>query len=443
MRIALVHFRAGEKDGVSLEMEKWKKVFQMIGHEVTYIAGNLGKEKGFVLNSMKYIHPINRRIHSQAFNRLTISESRLKDEVISYSQQIEKELSVYIREWKPELLVVNNLWSLGHNLAAAIAFYNITKRFGIKAIGHNHDFYWERIRYAHPTCNFVEDVLERYFPPDAPNIKHVVINKIAKIEIEKRKKISAKVIPNIFDFDQKQWIKDNFNSDMRKNFGITEKDLVFLQATRIVERKAIELAIDLIAEFKNRCFSKLIGNPIYNGRRMESDSRVILFLAGSPEFDSFVYRDRLRNYARSKNIELILGYELIAGEREYNHTKIYSLWDAYTMADIVTYPSIKEGWGNQFIEAIFAKLPVIVFEYPVFKSDIKPLGFWTISLGDKYTVQNDFIAVDKKRTVQTANELCDALLDKEKTSQMIEKNFSIGKKHLSLEALSEYLKELI
>ncbi len=443
MRIILVHFRVGEKDGVSLEMEKWKKALQVIGHEVTYMAGSLGKEEGFVLNSIKYVHPNNHRIHSQAFNSLTISEMDLKDEIISYSQQIEKKLGAYIKEWKPELLIVNNLWSLGHNLAAAIAFHNTTKHFGIKAISHNHDFYWERKRYAHPTCKFVEDILERYFPPDDPDVKHVVINKIAQIELEKRKKINAKVVPNVFDFDQKPWIKDNFNSDMRKKFGITEKDLVFLQATRIVERKAIELAIDLVAEFKNRCFSKLIGNQIYNGRKIENDSRMILFLAGSPEFDSFAYRDKLRDYARSENVELIFGYESIAGERELNHTKIYSLWDAYTMADVVTYPSIKEGWGNQFIEAIFAKLPVIIFEYPVFKSDIEPLGFWTMSLGDKYTVHNNFIAVDKKRADQTADELCDALLNKEKTLQMLERNFSIGKKHLSLEALSGYLKGLI
>jgi len=46
--------------------------------------------------------------------------------------------------------------------------------------------------------------------------------------------------------------------------------------------------------------------------------------------------------------------------------------DTYVFADIISYPSIFEGWGNQFIEAVFAKKPVIVFEYPVFKSDIKP-----------------------------------------------------------------------
>lgn len=31
----------------------------------------------------------------------------------------------------------------------------------------------------------------------------------------------------------------------------------------------------------------------------------------------------------------------------------------------MTYPSLREGWGNQFIEAVFAKLPVVLLEYPV------------------------------------------------------------------------------
>ncbi len=443
MRIILVHFRAGEKDGVSLEMEKWEKVFQTMGHKIKYMAGSLGKKEGFVVPSMEYDHPINDRVHSQAFEKLSVSESHLKSEIVSYSQKIENEVSAYMRKWKPELLVVNNLWSLGHNLAASIAFYNVVKNFKVRVIGHHHDFYWERARYSHPTCKFVVNTLTRYFPPDDLNMKHVVINKIAQTELKKRKKVNAKVIPNVFDFEQEQWIKDSFNANMRKAFGISEKDIVFLQATRIIKRKAIELAVDFVAEFQNCCLSKLIGNDIYNGRKIQNDSRVILFLAGSPESDSLEYLEKLQNYACSKHVKLILGYEFIGGKRETNDEKIYSLWDAYTIADAVTYTSIKEGWGNQFIEAIFAKLPVIVFEYPVFKSDIKPLKFWSISLGDKFTMNDGFASVNETKISQASQKLCDAFLDKEMTSQMLDNNFYLAKKHLSLKVLSEYLREIL
>ena len=68
--------------------------------------------------------------------------------------------------------------------------------------------------------------------------------------------------------------------------------------------------------------------------------------------------------------------------------KIYNFWDAYVFADLITYPSLLEGWGNQFLEGIFAKKPLIIFEYPVFLTDIKEKGFNIVSLGDNYKKDN-------------------------------------------------------
>jgi len=39
MNIGLAHFRVGETDGVSLEMEKWRKVLERMGHKVFFISG--------------------------------------------------------------------------------------------------------------------------------------------------------------------------------------------------------------------------------------------------------------------------------------------------------------------------------------------------------------------------------------------------------------------
>ena len=43
----------------------------------------------------------------------------------------------------------------------------------------------------------------------------------------------------------------------------------------------------------------------------------------------------------------------------------------------------KEGWGNQLLEAIRAKLPIMLFEYPVYLADIKGKGLRVVSLGDQ------------------------------------------------------------
>ena len=61
--------------------------------------------------------------------------------------------------------------------------------------------------------------------------------------------------------------------------------------------------------------------------------------------------------------------------RMENGKKIYSLWDAYPHANLVTYPSFIEGFGNALIETVYFKLPALVNRYPVYAADIGPLGF--------------------------------------------------------------------
>lgn len=60
--------------------------------------------------------------------------------------------------------------------------------------------------------------------------------------------------------------------------------------------------------------------------------------------------------------------------------KVYTLSDVYPHADLVTYPSHYEGFGNAFLEAVYFGKPVVVNTYAVYARDIDPLGFKTIEL---------------------------------------------------------------
>ena len=50
--------------------------------------------------------------------------------------------------------------------------------------------------------------------------------------------------------------------------------------------------------------------------------------------------------------------------------------------DLVCYPPEHEGFGNQAIEAVWAKRPLAVLEYPVFKRFVRDHVPHYISLGD-------------------------------------------------------------
>jgi hypothetical protein len=110
--------------------------------------------------------------------------------------------------------------------------------------------------------------------------------------------------------------------------------------------------------------------------------------------------------------------------------KIYTLEDIYPFADLVTYPSTFEGFGNAFLEAVYFKKPVVVNAYSIYTKDIKPKGFSVIEI-DGYVTQ---AAVEKTRVV----------LDKpEFRRQMVAHNYELGLKYFSYRVLHRGLRALL
>ncbi len=136
----------------------------------------------------------------------------------------------------------------------------------------------------------------------------------------------------------------------------------------------------------------------------------------------------------------------MAGRRQTRDgKKIYSLWDTYVLADFITYPSLWEGWGNQFLEALRAKLPIMLFEYPVYEADIKDKGFRVVSLGAKVEGYDDLgLAQVTPQVIETAaDQAVDLLTNPELRRDTVEHNFQVGRKYYSLESLRGYLAPLV
>lgn len=447
MNITLCHYRVGETDGVSLEMDKWKKVLENMGHKVYFIAGSTGTSDGFIIPEMHYRFKEDLKIERNAY--LKLEDYRDEDELIravrKQTLKIEEALKKILIENKIDLIVSNNILSIGRSIPTAMAFANVIKELGIRCIGHHHDFYWERKNFSHPTCNFVRQALEEYYPPKDDLISHVVINSIVQKELKVRRNLDSIIIPNVFDFNEKLWDADDYNKDFREKLGIKDNDILMLQATRVTNRKAIELAIDVIREMQKEENRKILEEAkLYNGQNFKGNSRIVLVLAGMIETaDDYV--ERLKTRAKESNVELLFVNNLVEHSRcTKNNNKIYSLWDTYIFADIITYPSIQEGWGNQFLEGLFAKKPMLVFEYDVYKEDIKEKGFKVISLGDKYELDKYGLAKVSEGVVKrAAGECIKLLIDKDYRENMVEENFRLGSKFLSLESLEKKLKSIV
>ncbi len=445
--IGIIHYQVGHTDGVSLEIEKWQRILEEMGHHVSLCAGDLGTANGTLIPEIYH--------HRQDVERLaynTFKELRDFDES-GYQTELERQVAVlteklwaFVVERQIELLVVQNVWCVGASPSLAVALEKIRQEFDLPAIAHHHDFYWERGDDKTLTCEAAKDVAENYLPPTNPQIRHVVINSLAQRELEERKGVRARVVPNIFDFDAPAWTRDDFNSDFRAAIGLEDNDLLILQATRIVARKGIELAIDLTREIQAQRMI-LEEKGLFDGRSFSPENRIVLVLAGYARDDATgEYVRKLKEKAVADGVELLFIEEMIANERgEQNGHKVYSLWDAYVFADIVTYPSLWEGWGNQFLEALRAELPVVIFEYPVYRADIAKNNFDVISLGAEVSGYDDegLVQVPAEIMARATEESINALTDAALRQRIVRKNLVLAKEHYSLQTLRKILVEEI
>jgi len=153
----------------------------------------------------------------------------------------------------------------------------------IPAIAHHHDFYWERVRF---TVNAINEYLGMAFPPNLPNIEHVVINSAAREELAHRRGLSSIIIPNVLDFENPPESGRPHNDGFRESIALEPDDIVILQPTRLVKRKGIEYAIELVMALK--------------------DPRYKLVISHEPGDEGFEYPDWIMEYANEHGVDLRL-----------------------------------------------------------------------------------------------------------------------------------------
>jgi glycosyltransferase involved in cell wall biosynthesis len=139
----------------------------------------------------------------------------------------------------------------------------------------------------------------------------------------------------------------------------------------------------------------------------------------------------LKREASMMNVKLQLVDHMVCAQRKrINKHKVYSIWDAYSHADLITYPSSYEGFGNALLETIYFKRPAVINRYPVYNSDIRPLGFQFIEL-DGFVHNEAVVQVDH------------ILQEPKSAREMIEANYALAQEHFSFEVLEDRLEEVL
>jgi len=277
--IAIFHYKVGGTDGVSLELDKWKSIFEEDGHAVFLAGGDLGSAEGTLIPEMFHHLPVSERLYKNTFVKLTdyTDDEAYAAELYQQADIIEKSIDTMIDTYEIDTIIAQNVWSVAAHPSVAAALYRAAEKRNIPVLAHHHDFYWERVEGFCLTCRSALELADCYLPPRGKKIRHAVINSLAKNELLRRKGVDAQVIPNVFDFSEGPWKIDDYNSDFRSTFSITQNDIVLLQATRVVARKGIEGAIDFASELKRR-LPKLIGSRLQMGSWLPKPAKSFFYL---------------------------------------------------------------------------------------------------------------------------------------------------------------------
>jgi mannosylglucosylglycerate synthase len=413
MRIGFIATRLSGTDGVSLEVEKWAHVLTRMGHEVFFCAGEVSgyANEGTVIPKLHFADQAIKALSERAFGNdadMDGDGEELADQIYARADEIRTPLRWFIRSNHLDLIIVQNALTIPMNLPLGVCLTGLIAELGIDTIAHHHDFYWERQRYQ---TNAILDLLDTTFPAKLPTIQHVTINSIAQNRLKARREIDSIVIPNVHDYSSPPPGIDDYNHDFRETLGLSTNDNFILQPTRVIQRKGIELAIELV-------------------RRL-APPKPRLFITHRSDDEGLSYWFWLKRESQVMGVNVQLIDHLIGLERSKikNH-KIYSLWDAYPHADLITYPSLYEGFGNALLESIYFKRLTVVNRFPVYNADIKPLGFKFIEL-DGFV---DNQAVEQTRMLLEEPEL---------VKEMTETNYQLALEHFSYEVLEKKLHDLL
>ncbi|MGD8370939.1 MAG: glycosyltransferase family 4 protein [Syntrophobacterales bacterium] len=408
--IGFISTRFAGTDGVSLEAAKWAQLLWDRQHVSYWFAGELDRdpESSMLVEEAFFDHEEIRWINQHVFGTKHRT-SEISGHIHAMRNYLKGKLYEFIENFNIDIVVPQNVLSIPLHIPLGLALTELIAETGIPTIAHHHDFAWERLRFS---LNAVQDFLQMAFPPKLPSIQHVVISSLAQEELALRTGISATVIPNVLDFEQPPQLDLEYSKNFRQEIGLEEGDVLILQPTRIVQRKGIEHAIELVSQLEDPKYKLVISHE-----------------AGDEGYD---YANYVEYHARDHGVDLRLVSCHIGETRGVNEKgeKLYSLWDVYPHADFVTYTSLYEGFGNAFLEAVYFRKPILINRYEVFVRDIEPQGF-------------DLIVMDGFITDRVVKQVREVMEAPERRDRMVNHNYQIATRHYSYTVLRKRLAFLI
>ena len=411
MNIGFVATRIAGVDGVSLEINKIAHVLRRMGHSTFFCAGELGTDAqpGLAVPAFHFHDPEAVAIHDEAFGGADKSRA-LYRRITQAAAPLKAALYDFVDQYQIDWLITQNAQAIPMQIPLGVALRDFIDETHIPTLSHCHDFYWERERFI---VNRIPDILLTAFPSEGTSTYHLVISTAMQRELFMRRRLRATYVPNVFDFRNPP--PDDYASTVREDFGIAPDERLILQPTRIIRRKNIERAVELVRALGQR----------------DPQRRYVLVITGYAGDEAGTYYDWLRRQVEMSGIRaLFIGDRITERREERGGHRTYTLWDIYPHADFVTYLSSYEGFGNALIETLYFRKPFVVNAYTAYRSDIRPAGVCAVEIREEVT----------PKTVEDVLALLDSPGD---VQRLVDHNYAVGQAHFSYEVLEERLRTFL
>jgi hypothetical protein len=379
--VAEVHFFSRRTDGVSLQIQENSRVLSEQGWTVIECSADAEGKNSFCILELDYTTP-----QVQAFKgngELGPQEARSIEEAFEIQvQTIRDRLRELIRHYHPLVIHVRNILSLPIHPAATVALAAcIGEHPTVRFLAQHHDFSFEddflpgdRKKTCKTLYPLIQQHVEQALLFQAPNVYHTVINSLMQQRLLRDYGIRAAVLPDAFDFK----VRPVGRPGLREKLGLGPNDIAIGMMTRILPRKAIEVALQFAAALQRRKREFLGAGRGVHGRTITEETRFPVLLpqaAGLDEPPNARYFNKLRIYAQELGVTLhYLGEQVVADSAYRGEPDKFPFYSLYPAVDILTFPSYREGFGNQLLEAVaLGKGVVVCHAYPVMEADIFPL----------------------------------------------------------------------
>lgn len=319
-RAAVVSFRLGGLDGVSVEAAKWAWALEQLGFVTYRVAGRFldGGRPGDV----------------------QIPALRLEDPTGTPTAELAAALAEALAP--ADLVVAENILSLPLNPTASAALLEVVA--DRRVLLHHHDLPWQRPGLWRTVAPGRDPVGHLELPPDLPHGVHVVINRRSQRELWERRRIRSTVLYN--RVDTRRTLPPRALA--RRVADVPPEVILLLQPTRAIARKGIPRGLayaERLAALVDRPVWYWITGPAEEGY--------------GPTLEALIRRARI----------------------PVRHRPAPTVEVAYAACDAVVFPSTWEGFGNPVVEGAWARRPVAAGRYPVL-AELEALGLVTLPLED-------------------------------------------------------------